>query len=331
MNKEPGNMADSTRKRVIFDTDIGIDDAMALLFLHYSPEVELLAISSVVGNASIDDTTRNALYLKQRFGITAPVHRGAAQPSAPALGEGYPDFVHGRNGLGDIQLEVPTLREDPVAAAEAIVALAQAHPGELCIVAVGRLTNIAAALTLCPALPGLVREVVVMGGVFGFAGQRGNVSPVAEANIAGDPAAADAVFTSGMPVTLVGLDVTEKTRMDDAFIDTLRQRAGDAGDFIHRISRFYFDFYQRTGGSRDCPIHDSSAVACLLRPSLYGTQSLNVRVATDGVAIGQTIGGEPGVDYVADHWQQATPIQVCSDVDADAVRALYLDTLTNAG
>ena len=81
------------------DTDIGIDDAMALLFLHYSPEVELMAITSVVGNASIDDTTRNALYMKERFGMAAPVHRGAARASGPALGEGYPDFVHGRNGL----------------------------------------------------------------------------------------------------------------------------------------------------------------------------------------------------------------------------------------
>ncbi|MFN2289384.1 MAG: nucleoside hydrolase [Chromatocurvus sp.] len=331
MNKAPGKTAGSTGKRVIFDTDIGIDDAMALLFLHYSPDVELLAITSVVGNASIDDTTRNALYMKQRFGIAAPVHRGAAQPSGPALGEGYPDFVHGRNGLGDIELTAPSLREDALSAAEAIVALAQAHPGELSIVAVGRLTNIAAALTLCPALPELVREVVVMGGVFGFAGQRGNVSPVAEANIAGDPAAADAVFTSGIPVTVVGLDVTEKTRMDEAFIDSLRRRAGDAGDFIHRISRFYFDFYQRTGGSRDCPIHDSSAVACLLRPSLYCMQTLNVRVAIGGVAIGQTIGGEPGVDYVSDAWRRTAPIRVCSDVDADAVRALYIETLANAG
>lgn len=320
-----------TCKRVIFDTDIGIDDAMALLFLHYSPEVELTAITSVVGNASIDDTTRNALYLKERFGIAAPVHRGASEPSGPALGEGYPDFVHGRNGLGDIDLQEPSLRENPMPAAEAMVALAQAHPGELSIVAVGRLTNLAAALALCPELPGLVREVVVMGGVFGFAGQRGNVSPVAEANIAGDPAAADAVFASGMPLTIVGLDVTGRTRMDEAFIDALRQCAGDAGDFIHRITRFYFDFYQRTEGTRDCPIHDSSAVACLLRPSLYSTQSLVVRVATSGVAIGQTIGGEPGAGYVSDAWQQAAPVQVCADVDADAVRGLYLETLANAG
>ncbi|TCO75462.1 nucleoside hydrolase [Chromatocurvus halotolerans] len=324
-------MSTPARKRVIFDTDIGIDDAMALLFLHYSPDVELVAITSVAGNASIDDTTRNALHVKERFGIAAPVHRGAARASGPALGEGYPDFVHGRNGLGDLAFDEPALREDPLPAAEAIVALAMAHPGELSLVAVGRLTNIAAALALCPRLPQLLREVVVMGGVFGVDGQGGNVSPVAEANIAGDPAAADAVFVSGMPLTLVGLDVTAKTRMDESFIRQLRERAGDAGEFIYRTTRLYFDFYEQSDGSRDCPIHDSSAVACLLAPSLYRTRSRVVRVAIGGIAIGQTVAGEPGADYVSDAWREAPPLQICVDVDADAVRQLYLETLALAG
>lgn len=133
------------------------------------------------------------------------------------------------------------------------------------------------ALALCPTLPELVREMVVMGGVFGFAGQCGNVSPVAEANIAGHPAAADAVFVSGMPLTVVGLDVTARTRMDDSFIHQLRERAGDAGEFIYQTTRVYFDFYEQSGGSRDCPIHDSSAAACLLAPSLYRTLSRVVR------------------------------------------------------
>lgn len=211
----------------------------------------------------------NALYVKERFGIAAPVHRGAAQASGPALGEGYPDFVHGRNGLGDIAFNEPALREEPL--------------------------------------------------------------PAAEANIAGDPVAADAVFVSGMPLTVVGLDVTAKTRMDESFIHALRERAGDAGEFIYQTTRVYFDFYEQSGGSRECPIHDSSAVACLLAPTLYRTRLRVVRVATEGIAIGQTVAGEPGVSYVSDAWHHAPPIQVCADVDADAVRALYLDTLAFAG
>ena len=113
--------------------------------------------------------------------------------------------------------------------AAAIVDLVRRNPGEISIVAVGRLTNLALALQRCPELPTLVREVVVMGGAFGHNGHSGNVSPVAEANIAGDPQAADRVFTAGWPITIVGLDVTHATIIDDEFLASLRNRAGDAG------------------------------------------------------------------------------------------------------
>src|SRR6056297_2850364 len=125
-------------KRVIFDTDIGIDDAMALLFLHVAPGAELAAITTVAGNASLDNVTRNALAVAERFGIDAPVFRGAAGPLGAALGEGYPDFVHGDNGLGDVPLPAPARRAEALPAAEAIVALARQQPGELSVVAVGR-------------------------------------------------------------------------------------------------------------------------------------------------------------------------------------------------
>jgi purine nucleosidase len=234
-------------KRVIFDTDIGIDDAMALLFLHYAPEVQLEAITTVSGNASIANTTRNACYVCERFAIDVPVFRGAASPVGAALGSEPPAFVHGSNGLGDISFEPPKKRVEATPAAEAIVKLAEAAPGELSVVAVGRLTNLARALDLCPRLPSLLKDVVVMGGVIGHRGCRGNVTPVAEANIAGDPIAADRVFGSGLALTLVGLDVTQETIMNEDFIDTLRATAGDAGEFIHDITRFYFDFYESLG------------------------------------------------------------------------------------
>ncbi|MDP5054486.1 MAG: nucleoside hydrolase, partial [Congregibacter sp.] len=107
-------------KRVIFDTDIGIDDAMALLFLHYAPGVRIEAITTVSGNASIADTTRNACYVRERFGIDARVFRGASGPLGPALGEGYPDFVHGKNGLGDISFMDPVQGAELQAAPNAI-------------------------------------------------------------------------------------------------------------------------------------------------------------------------------------------------------------------
>ncbi|MFT5500662.1 MAG: purine nucleosidase, partial [Woeseiaceae bacterium] len=232
-------------KQVIFDTDIGIDDAMALLFLHFSPQVELRGIVTGFGNASIADTTRNALFIKEKFGIDAPVYRGEANAIAARLGEGYPDFVHGKNGLGDIEFPEPAARAEVISGAQGIVDLVTCHPHELSIVAVGRMSNLARALEICPELPGLVKEVVVMGGAFGFNGHRGNVSPVAEANIAGDPQAADIVFTSGLPITIVGLDVTQETIATSEFFDELRSNAGEAGQLICEMIRCYLDFHER--------------------------------------------------------------------------------------
>jgi inosine-uridine nucleoside N-ribohydrolase len=300
---------------------------MALLFLHRAPGVSLEAITTVSGNASIADTTRNALYVAERFGIDAPVYRGASGPLGPALGSGFPDFVHGKNGLGDIPLSEPRRSAGSLPAAEAIVELAERHPGELSIVAVGRLTNLAKAMDLSPRLPGLLREVVVMGGLFGYRNHRGNVSPVAEANMAGDPLAADRVFGSGMNITIVGLDVTHETVMDEDFVGALVRSAGDAGAFIHDVTRHYFNFYESISGQRECPVHDSSAVAYLLRPQLYDCVRGPVRVVTDGVAMGQSILGEKPDAYVSDAWRDRPSCGVCRAVDGPAVIQLYLDTL----
>lgn len=318
-------------KKVIFDTDIGIDDAMALLFLHYSPDVELKAIVSGFGNADIETTTRNALFIKECFGIDAPVYRGAGEPTGERLGDGYPDFVHGRNGLGDIEITSPTTQAEVLAGPEAIVEIVTSNPREMSIVAVGRLTNLALALDLCPELPDLVREVIVMGGAFGFNGHSGNVSPVAEANIAGDPQAADKVLTSGLPVTIVGLDVTQETIANDGFFESLKETAGKAGDFIYRISRFYLDFHEKITGTHTCPVHDSSAVAFLLNPYLYETRNAAVRVVTEGIAIGQTIAGDPVADYESLSWKNHPTCQICTGVDADTVLDLYAETLESGG
>lgn len=314
-------------KKVIFDTDIGIDDAMALLFLHYSPNAELKAIVSGFGNADIETTTRNALYIKEYFGIDAPVYRGAGEPTGERLGDGYPDFVHGGNGLGQIEIQEPVTRAEVLAGPEAIIEIVKQNPREISVVAVGRLTNLALALDLCPELPDLVREVVVMGGAFGCNGHSGNVSPVAEANIAGDPQAADKVFTSGMPVTIVGLDVTQETIATDQFFESLKETSGKAGDFVYRISRFYLDFHEEMTGTHACPVHDSSAVAFLLNPYLYRTKAAAVRVVTGGIAIGQTIAGDPDADYESRGWKNHPTCQICTGVDADMVLELYAETL----
>ena len=317
-------------KQVIFDTDIGIDDAMALLFLHYAQAAELNAIVTGFGNASLASTTRNALYVKKRFGIAAPVYRGAAEAVGLSMFDAYPDFVHGKNGLGDIELPDVDTGEAEGGGAQAIVDIARGAPGETSLVAIGRLTNVAHALKLCPELPTLVRELIVMGGAFGFNGHRGNVSPVAEANIAGDPQAADQVFTAGFSTTVVGLDVTEEVRMDEAYFSMLRESAGDAGQFIHDISRCYLDFAERVTGRRVCAVHDSSAIAYLLAPQLFTIREAQVRVVTGGPALGQTVWGDPEVRYQVGDWGDLPPVRICTGVDAAGMLRLYRETLCSA-
>src|SRR5690554_1530118 len=169
--------------KIIFDTDPGIDDAMALLYLSKLPEIELLGITSVVGNADIAAVTRNALFLRQQFGLTAPVIAGAGQ-TLDGVVKAEPAIVHGHNGLGDIV--IPAVDEtglQPGAASRFIIDTLRAHPGEVTIIAVGRMTNLALALREAPDVAGLAKQVVIMGGAFGYQGRSGNVTPLAEANI----------------------------------------------------------------------------------------------------------------------------------------------------
>ena len=178
--------------KVIFDTDPGVDDAMALMLLARHPDVELLGVTTVFGNADIDNVTRNALYLRERFGFDAPIARGAARPLTGRTTAPPPHFIHGRNGLGDIAL--PDTIEAPLdqrPAHQFIIDALRSHPHDVTIIAVGRMTNLALALESAPDVTGLVHDVVVMGGAFGRNGHMGNVSPVAEANIYGDRLARD--------------------------------------------------------------------------------------------------------------------------------------------
>ena len=277
-----------TRQRILFDTDPGVDDAMALLFLEAAPQVELVGITTAVGNHSVQTTTRNALYICQRFGIDAPVHMGAAQ-ALVVEPEAHPTFVHGDDGLGNIHADTPPLSGAGADAAGFIVERVLMEPNELTIVAVGRLTNLALALQMEPRIAGLVKEVVIMGGALGSNQHTGNVTPVAEANIYGDPHAADMVFTAGWPVVLVGLDVTMNCVLHSDRMRALCQRTADAGRFIWDISRHYETYYRERRGVNGIAVHDACAAAFALAPDLFETVSGPIRAATEGISRGQTI------------------------------------------
>lgn len=311
--------------KLIFDTDPGVDDAAALLFLNACKSIKLLGITTVFGNADIETVTRNALYLKSRFKIAAPVAQGAGKAldgtSSPA-----PVHVHGRNGLGDIpvnDIELPALDARP--AHRFIAEHLRKFPGEVTILAVGRLTNLAMALADDPRVAQLAKEIVIMGGAFGLAGCNGNVTPVAEANIFGDPDAADIVFGAPWPVTAIGLDVTRQVIMAQPDLDQLAM-AGDAGRLIVESSQGYRKYHARFGID-GYYVHDSTAAAFVADRSLFATRSGPVRVATRGVAVGQTIQMDRTVAYPPGAWDAAPDQSIAVSVDGVGVKRLLLDTL----
>ncbi len=308
--------------KILFDTDPGIDDAMALLMLARDPRAQLLGLTTVYGNAPIDITTANALALCERFGIEVPVARGAAQAlSRPQ--RGFPELIHGRDGLGTVGLAGARTRQaERLAAPQFISQMARRHSGELTLVAVGPLTNLALALQHDPQLVEHVHQVVVMGGAFGTQGHSGNVSPVAEANVANDPHAADLVFSARWPVTIVGLDVTHQVLMSTDYLAALGRDGSHEGEFIWNITRCYESFYNaRTGGGIFS--HDASAVACALDRSPFSLRPGPVRVVTDGIAVGQTIQVPHGYRFPATDWDGIPTQSVCVGVDAERLLSEY--------
>lgn len=316
--------------KVIYDTDPGVDDAMALLLLARHQRIKLIGVTTVFGNADIATTTRNALYLKQKLGFTAPVAQGAG---SPLVGEpdAPPTFVHGMNGLGDIVLPAITEAADPRPAHQLIIDLVRANPHEVTIIAVGRMTNLERALREAPEIVGLVKQVVVMGGAFGRNGNTGNVTPVAEANIWGDPDAADIVFGAAWPVAIAGLDVTQQTIMTEAYLEELGDAAGSDGAFVRAISTFYQNFHRESAGLDGFYVHNSSAVALALHPEFYRMETGAIRVVSEGIAIGQTIIKPDSKGFPPGAWDGRPSQSVAVSVDAAAVLKFYRDTLVGNG
>lgn len=205
----------------------------------------------------------------------------------------------------------------------------KAAPGEITLVAVGPLTNLALALQQAPEITTLVKEVVIMGGAFGTHGHTGNVTPFAEANIHDDPHAADIVFTANWPVTVIGLDVTHEAFFSNDYIDTLRDACGEVGEFIWDISRFYLDFYHARMGVNGCFVHDPSAIAYVIDPSLFEVRKGPIRVVCDGPAEGLTLQKHQHTSHKTDEWADKPAQNVAVKVNDQALLDLYLDTITD--
>jgi purine nucleosidase len=273
---------------LIVDCDTGVDDAFAVLLAALTPGVELLALTTVWGNVPVEVGARNNLALLDLVGLDVSVALGAAGPSNGDVAE-FSGIVHGEDGQGGhARPPRPDQELDERDAAQLIIDLARLRPGEIDLVAVGPLTNVAAALERDPELPGRLRSVTVMGGA---ADAPGNRTPAAEANIWHDPEAAAAVFAAGWPLTLVPLDVTMRVLLTDAHRAQLAA-GGQVGRYLSAISDFYFDFNaQRNFDARCSPVHDAVAVAIAIG-ALEVTRAPHVSVEIDttrGPGRGQTI------------------------------------------
>ena len=311
-------------KKIIIDTDPGVDDSMAILFAFNSPELEIVGLTSIFGNVHTEQGTQNALRLVEFAGQPAvPVAPGANVPLVIPL-EYVADFVHGADGMGNTNPPPPQGHALDKPAAQFIAEMVMNNPGEITLVPLGPLTNLALALALEPRLVDHVAGVVLMGGA---ATVNGNVTPAAEANIIHDPHAADVVFTARWPVTMVGLDVTMKTIMSQDYLASLK--ASRTGGFIYDISRFYQTFHEQYG-LKGIHTHDPSAVAYLIDPSLFKTERGAVRVITEGIAMGQTLMDRRQRWQGSHAWSDIPQTDVCVEVDSERLRALYKERITTA-
>ena len=251
------------RRKILLDADVGIDDAIAMLFLAGRPDAEFVAVGSVHGNIPSDLAAANALRLLELCGLDhVPVAVGARRPMAQPLATA--EWVHGADGLGNIGHPAARRAPSGESAVEQMLRVTAEAPGEITIVAVGPLTNLGLALCLDPSLAERVRSVSVMGGAILH---EGNASPTAEANIWHDPEAAQLVFDAGWPITMVGLDVTMATRLRPTQLSEIASMGSTRGNFAHKILQHYLDVYEKSFGTRECPLHDPLAAGIALDPS----------------------------------------------------------------
>lgn len=319
----------ASRMPVVIDVDTGIDDALGLLYACAQSQIEILGVSTVAGNVDLEMATRNTRAVLILAGQSAtPVWPGAAGPLLREAEDAR--AVHGQFGLGDASLPEPPPTAPASHAVDQIIAAARAHKGALVLVATGPLTNIAAAIGREPALPRMLKRLVLMGGAYA---ESGNVTATAEFNIWHDPEAARIVFRAfgapgAAPLVAIGLDVTRRTRLLPGHLEELARRcAGAPGAptllrFLEDATRHYFDFIEKREGARFFIMHDPLAIAASIDPSLVDTTPVAVDVETGGrLTAGMTVADWRGV------WRRPPNARVARAVDDQRMIAGFLDAM----
>jgi len=308
-----------SRQKIILDVDTGVDDALAILHALASDDIEVMGITTCFGNVDIHTATRNTLAIVELAGKSVSVYQGAEAPLERTWLGPVP-WIHGDNGLGNAYIANPTSSAHAtMTAADFIIATVRAYPGEVVIVPVARMTNLAHALQTDGQIAGLIQRVVMMGGA---AFCPGNVTAVAEANIWGDPEAAQLIFQAGIPITMVGLDVTMQTTLS-AHDLTLLDETLPYTKLVRDAVRFYMNAYESTQGTGPwCPLHDPLAVAVAADATLCGTKAYPVTVETTGdLTAGMTV-----IDARASSLAQQNA-DVCVTVDITRFLKRFKDSL----
>lgn len=320
---------DPRKKKLIIDTDPGIDDAMAIFVALQSPEVEVIGLTTIYGNVYTTLATRNALHLLEVAERTdIPVAEGSHVTITKGTKLRIADFVHGADGLGNQNFLPPNGKPIEQSAATFLVEQANKYPGEVTLVALGPLTNIALAIQLDPAFAKNIGKIVILGGAFAV---NGNVNPAAEANIFGDPDSADIVFTSGADILAVGINVTHQVVFTDADREKLAASNGKLAQYLCKILDVYYFYHYDAYNIKGVYLHDPATMLAAIDPSLFTWTEGAVRVQTSGITRGLTIlyNKQKRFEEVTE-WTDKPAVKVAVTVDAPEVVKLVMDRLINS-
>jgi len=310
-----------SKTNLLIDGDPGIDDALAIIYALKREEVILRGITTVGGNIDLDKTTSNVLKILEITNNThVPVAKGVRKP---LLRENQSEGeVHGRDGLGNSNLPAPKIREIGEHAVDFMIKTIIDNPKQITLVPVGPLTNVAVAVIKEPRLRDYVKDVVIMGGAVNAPG---NITPKSEFNIYTDPEAAKIVFESGLPITLVGLDVTMKPLLTPSHLKEILEVSTPVTEFIGKIITHYMKFYADVVGVDGCGMHDPLAVAVAIDRSLVKTRSLFVTVETKGeYTIGETVADLRGSK---EGTVKPPNVDACVEVDSHRFLRGFIETL----
>ncbi|MDT0176288.1 nucleoside hydrolase [Enterobacter sp. BRE11] len=304
-------------RTLIFDTDIGVDDAFALAYAARTQR--LLGITTVFGNVAVGQAVKNARLFCEKMQIDAPVYRGCSRPLALPPSESA--TLHGEDGLGDAFANACS--DAAPGAVQFIIDSVRARPHDITLVAIGPLTNIASAINQAPDIIPLVKELAIMGGAFGTDGHSGNVTPFAEFNIWKDPHAADQVLSSALNIVMLPLDVTHKVLISAEEIEQLNQPV------LSAIVRPYLTYSLQKEGFDGMALHDTLAIAWLCQPEAFQLSESPLRAIAEGIARGQTVRKLSALASREDPFRQLPAHRVALDVDAARVRDHFFRTLSD--